>query len=164
MALGHTGACAEAESERRVRLSARPALRGARHGRLHRCMPRGREEEGRQVVLMLGLFAGAELAGLVNDAALLAVRAHRSRVHKVSRCRRLRHSVIEHQSNAAQVDFDNALKVCHRMHLAIKQQPRQPLRAWGHTCAPLTRNIQRAKKRFRSRKDPRQVNAAFSGS
>lgn len=55
-------------------------------------------------------FTGAELSGLVNDAALLAVRANRNRVHKV--------------------DFENALK--------------------------------RAKKRFRSHKDPRQVNAGFS--
>lgn len=47
-------------------------------------MPRGREERGMQVVLMLGLVAGGELSGLVNHAALLAMRAHCSRVHKMS--------------------------------------------------------------------------------
>ena len=45
----------------------------------------GGKEEGKHVTLMVGAFAGAELSGLVNDAALLAVRAHRERVLKVSR-------------------------------------------------------------------------------
>ena len=65
---------------------------------------------------MIGLFSGAELSGLVNDAALLAVRAHRKRVHKVSRYHGLLHSVLEHRPHAAQVDFEKALKVCPRMH------------------------------------------------
>ena len=85
MAFGHAGARAQAESERRVGLSARPTLHRARHGRLHRCMCCGGKEEGKHVTLMVGAFAGAELSGLVNDAALLAVRAHRERVLKVSR-------------------------------------------------------------------------------